>query len=211
MVLIECREKGFVKMKKTILGVLVVMIFFSAGIYYYKSHIKKHFLIVSAEEYIKSLIKSPSSYSLKEVSFYVLNKENPKMLIEFNSNNSFGVQVENFALFEFGRTDERFGTKEGTALYNLRVKFEEKFRNRVFNRDEVLTPFENLKLLSVNINGEILDEINIAMLRNKIENEKKGYWGPNLGGSIDHVNEDGSVICSFDTKQYIPNKFPPYQ
>ena len=186
-------------MKKIVIFVLIACVLAGGGFYVYKSKIERHYLIAASEKTLKDMMKSPSSFKIMEVSFYVLPKTTPKMVVEFESKNSYGTPIAGIATFTFARTRWDSGINENSSLYKMRRELEEKLRSDISSGVKVLTPFENMEIVSATVDGQAMDEIALLLLQSNIMTGKREYSGPNLGGKIDKINDDGAAECDFDS------------
>lgn len=198
-------------MKKIIALTLVICALTGSGFYLYKAKIEKHYLISAAEKTLKDMMKSPSSFKVVEVSFYIMPKTTPKMTVEFESKNSYGTPIAGMATFIFARRRWDSGIKVDTALYKMRGELEERLKNEISSGAKILTPFENMEIVSASIDDQKMDDVTFLLLQSNIMTEKNKYSGPTLGGKIKKINDDGTVECSFDTKKYVPGEIFPYR
>ena len=200
-----------VVMKKIVALILVMCALVGGCFYVYKMKIEKHYLISATEKTLRGMMKSPSSFKVVEVSFYVMPKTTPKMVVEFESKNSYGTPIAGIATFIFARGRWDSGIKADTALYKMREELHERLKNEISSGAKILTPFENMEIVSASIDGQKMDDVSVLLLQSNIMTEKRDYSGPTLGGKIDKINDDGTVECSFDTKKYIPGEIFPYK
>ena len=198
-------------MKKIVIFILIACVLAGGGFYVYKTKVEKHYLISASEKTLKDMMKSPSSFKIMEVSFYVMPKTTPKMAVEFESKNSYGTPIAGIATFTFARKRWDSDLKEDSSLYKMRREQEEKLRSDISRGTKVLTPFENMEIVSATVDGQAMDEIALLLLQSNIMTEKREYSGPNLGGKIDKIHDDGTVECGFDSKKYIPGALFPYK
>ena len=196
-------------MKKFVpLIIVICILLFWGGFHLYKTEFEKHYIISAVEKTLADSMKSPSSFKILEVFFFTdTDGTNPTMLVKYEAKNSYGTPIVSLASFTFAQM--RIKEDSGKHAETFR-KLEEHDRISVAN-GKILTPFENLEIVSAIVEGRKMDEISLLSLHSAIVMKKLEYSGPNLGGKIDKINDDGTVICSFKSKKYIPGDYPPYK
>lgn len=169
-----------------ILGILVV-----GGYFFYKREMEPHPYISACSDYVKSMMKSPSSYKMTKATMLApRDGSTPFIIIDYESQNSFGAMVAEKAVFDFCLPEKKY----------------EIYQTLWINE----SPFDTMEICKGKVENISIDYIGISSIRANANLKKLNYKGTPAPGKITSVNED--IVPTFEGGMiiYTPGKIFPY-
>lgn len=179
-------------MKKFLLIFIIILcVLGGGGYFFYKKVMEPHPYISACSDYLKSMMKSKSSYRMTKATMIApIDDRNPYIVIEFESKNSYGTMLSDEAYFSFCMPKEN---KDDETYWIDR------------------SAFDSFSLCEGHIKNFNIDDLGLLSIRADANLKETKYKGPKAPGKVVSVHSffgprfDGAMLT------YTPGEIFPYK